>query len=123
MKKKFCVEVVRTDEYLIEIDESVYNEDWLKEFREHFYDFDNIKEIAEHLAQYQSRIGKGDGFIEGFGYVTRGGELPFSTEDFDDYGNWRPFEKRRKSAPGLNIIIVSEDEDISIDTREAAAGG
>jgi hypothetical protein len=110
--KRIRIEVVRTDEYIIEVDESVYNDEFMKDFRENFYPLHDTEDLAKHLAQYQARFGKGDGFIEGFGYVKRDGELPFSLKDFDEKGNWLPVEKRRQAAPGLNIVIEDEDNEI-----------
>lgn len=113
---KFKVTVTRTDEYIIELDENIYNEAWLADFSKVFYDF-NIREVAEHLAQFQARFGSVHDFIEGFGYVTRNGKLPFGNADFDANGNWLPEDQRRQPAPGLNIVILSEDEDLEIETE------
>lgn len=130
--KKIRVEVKRTDTYVVEIDESIYNEEWYDDFKKHFHDIadhtdvvsdpdENLKNailegIAIDLSQQQARLGSdtSSGFIEGFGYVTRDGEVPFGREDYEN-GELLPPEKRRKPAPGLNIIIESEDFDIEFE--------
>lgn len=125
--KKIRVEVTRTDTYVIEIDEQVYNQAWHDEFKEVMFtlpDFYGVKSdpeedpeaaihegLAINIASFQARMGDHD-FIEGFGYVKRNGKLPFSREDFDEKGNWLPEDKRRQPAEGLNIIIESEDSEL-----------
>ena len=115
--KKFKVTVTRVDEYIIEIDESIYNEEWKKSFEEHFFDVDRLERVAVHLAQFQARLSD-HSFIEGFGHVNRDGRLPFSSEDYDSNSNWLPLDKRRKAAPGLNIIIEDEDNNIECEVAE-----
>lgn len=125
--KKIRVEVKRVDTYVIEIDEQVYNETWHDDFKEYMYDLPDMdgvesdpeenmesaihEGLAINLASFQARNGE-HVFIEGFWYVKRNGELPYSREDFDKDGNWLPEEKRRKPAEGLNIVIESEDNEI-----------
>ena len=112
--KKFKCTVTRTDEYEIEIDENIINEEWMEHFRSYMYDFDELSEHAEHLAQFQARLGSEQDFIEGYGYVTRDGELPYSHEDFDKNGNWLPEAERRQPTPGINIKIISEDNECDL---------
>jgi len=116
--RKFRCTVTRTDEFIIELDDNVLDEEWRKLFARHFYSFETLEEHAEHLAQFQARMGSEYVFIEGYGYVRRDGELPFGSEDFDCEGNWLPEDQRRQPAEGINIVIVSEDSDIEIDTEE-----
>jgi len=108
MKKFRCV-VTRTDEYVIELDETVFTEEYMEEFRGVFYPFYSLDDHAEHLAKMQAIIGD-DSFIEGYGHVLRDGKLPFSGADFDKDGAFLPEEQRRKPAQGINIIIEDEDE-------------
>lgn len=109
--KRYRIEVVRTDEYIIEIDENVINDQWKKEFEESFWKVRNLQELAEHLAEIQATEGSYTGLIEGFGHITRNGVLPFSNEDYDEKGALLPPEKQRKPEPGFNIIILSEGGD------------
>lgn len=115
--KKFKCTVTRTDEYEVEIDENIINEEWMEHFRSYMYDFDELSEHAEHLAQFQARFGEHD-FIEGYGHVKRNGKLLHSREDFDDKGNWLPESERRQPALGINIKIVSEDNDCEVEVEE-----
>ena len=116
--KKFKCTVTRTDEYEIEIDESIINEEWMEHFRTYMYNFNELSEHAEHLAQFQARLGSEYDFIEGYGYVKRDGKLPYSHEDFDKNGNWLPEAERRQPAPGININIISEDDECEVDVEE-----
>lgn len=119
--KKYNVTVTRTDEYIVEIDETIYNEEWMKDFERYFHPLDgDMKEIAIDLATHQARFGSdvSGGFIEGYGYISRDGKLPFSFEDYDEKGKELPEDKKREAAPGLNIRIISEDDDIETDVEE-----
>lgn len=116
--KKFKCTVTRTDEYEIEIDENIINEEWMEHFRSYMYDFDELSEHAEHLAQFQARFGSEQDFIEGYGYVTRDGKLPFSHEDYGKDGKILPETERRQQALGLNIKIISEDDGCDVEIEE-----
>lgn len=116
--KKFTVVVTRTDEYEIEVDETIYNDAWRADFKKSFWPISSPRDIARNLASYQARFGSSESFIEGYGYVTRDGKLPYSRSDFDKKGELLPEDKRRKAAPGLNIIIIDEDNDITVDITE-----
>lgn len=96
MKQIHC-RVERMDEYKVEFDENVMNEQWMDDFRQVYYDFDSLEEHAEHLAQYRARFGRG--FIEGYGVPLENGKPPY-------WGN----EKDINHA--INIVIMSEDDDI-----------
>lgn len=116
--KKFKCTVTRTDEYEIEFDESIYDEEWMEAFRAYMFDFHNLSQHAQYIAQHQARLGSARDFIEGYGYVKRDGDLPLSGKDFDKDGKWLPASKRRQPAPGININILSEDEDCEVDVEE-----
>lgn len=119
MIRTFKVEVTRVDEYKIVIDDAIVNDDFIKNFEKSFWELeDDVESVAKYLAIDQARNGEGDGFMEGFGYVTRDGKLPHSMADFDKDGNWLPVEQRRKPTPGYDIIILSEDYDIDTDVTE-----
>jgi hypothetical protein len=110
--QKFQVTVTRVDTYIVELDENIFNQSWLDKFKTSFYDLQNLKGIAEYLGCHQARFGQKDGFIEGFGYVTRDGYLPYLFKDHDSEGNPLPESEYRKAVDGLNIIIDDEDNDI-----------
>lgn len=117
--RKFRVEVTRTDEYLIEIDETIYgNPEWKDQFERDFWKLDEgLESVAESLAWHRMRNGDELRFIEGFGPVKVDGKLPFSLEDYEN-GKLKPEEKREAPAPGLNIIIISENDDYSFEIEE-----
>ena len=103
MRKFKCI-VERTDEYVIEIDENIINEDWMEEFKKYFYGIDCLEEHAEHLAQMRARFGD-ISFFEGYGPVLINGYKPFN-------------KKNSEVQKGINIIVVNEDNEISVDVEE-----
>jgi len=109
MIRKFEVEVVRTDKYVIEIDDSVINEEWMEQFRNVFYNFHDLDEHAEHIAQVRARFNNGRldaGDIEGYGVPLLNGKKS-------------PFVKNESvHQPAINIRVISEDNDIEIETNE-----
>lgn len=102
--KRFKTTVTRTDEYIIELDENIFDEEMMKEFKEVFYDFDTYEEHAEHLAQIRARMG--EGFIEGYGEVLVNGKKPWYVIDED------------KVNKGVNIVIKREDQDCEVEVEE-----
>lgn len=103
--KRFKCTVTREDEYIIEIDENVFDEERLEHFREYFYDFDSLEEHAEHIAQFRARFGDHD-FIEGYGIPLVNGKNPRYDNDESS------LEK------GINIVVVSEDKYCDVDVEE-----
>lgn len=65
--KRFSVTV--TQEVIVEIDETKFDEAFFKEFRESFYPFLTIEQHIEHLAQLGARgiISPFETFVEGYG--------------------------------------------------------
>lgn len=66
--KKFRVTV--TQEVVVELDETKFDETFMREFRESHYPFSTLERHAEHIAQLAARsiIGTDkDRFIEGYG--------------------------------------------------------
>ncbi len=103
MKKFKCV-VTRTDEYIIEIDENKINQEWMDNFSNHFYEFKTLEEHAQHIAQYRARFPE-DTLIEGYGIPLVNGDIPL-------YAIGNLTEK------GINIRIISEDEDCEVEVDE-----
>lgn len=101
--KTFKCYVQREDKYKVEFDESVINEKWMEEFRQVFYNFHTLEEHAEHIAQFRARFGRR--FIEGYGIPLENGEIPIGAD-----------EKQVNKA--INIIVISEDDDIDVDAYE-----
>ncbi|MCG3089154.1 hypothetical protein [Sporosarcina cyprini] len=98
-------EVERTDRYEIEFDENVCNEQWMEDFRSVFYDFYDLEEHARHIAQFRARFGSRE--IEGYGVPLENGQVPY-------WARGESYEGRVNYA--INIKILSEDDDIYIDT-------
>lgn len=106
--KKFKCRVTRVDEYEIEIDEERINEEWMKDFRSYMYKFHDYEKHAEHLAQLRAR--QGEGFYEGYGYVSVNGERPLAV---------RLSELNESSyESGININVISEDEECEVEIEE-----
>lgn len=103
--KKFKCKVTREDEYEIEIDENIIDEEWMEQFREYMYDFTTHEEHAEQIAQLRARFG-GD-FMEGYGYPLVDGAKPWHCEEND-----------KRIEKGINIKIISEDDDCYVDVEE-----
>lgn len=93
--RKFKVEVVRRDEFVVEIDDSIYNKEWRKDFATAFWPLEKTEDIAKDLAIHQAE--HGDRFQEGYGYIKRDGKLWFPIHD-------------KKPTRGLNVITVSTDD-------------
>ncbi|MFJ7950374.1 hypothetical protein ACIQZG_02480 [Lysinibacillus sp. NPDC096418] len=106
MIKKFEVEVVRTDKYVIEIDDAVMNESWMEDFYQQMYEFDSLAKHAEHIAQYRARFNNGSfygGFIEGYGEIALHGKVRQDAK-------WH--------FPAVNIAKADEDDDIEVEVTE-----
>jgi hypothetical protein len=107
--KKFRCVVTRVDEYEIEIDETKINEEWMENFRSYMYpSFTEYDDHAEHLAQLRAR--QGEGFYEGYGYVSVNGSRPFVVGVCD--------ENKESYEDGINIKVISEDNDCDIEVTE-----
>jgi len=105
MKRYKCV-VTREDEYIIEFDESRFNEEKMAEFRKHFYKFYSYEEHARHIAQHKARFDRS--FIEGYGIPLVNGKVPYipgfySVDDIEE---------------GINIQVISEDESCDVEVTE-----
>lgn len=102
--KAFKCTVTRTDEYVITFDESKMTPEWMAEFAQTMYRFNSLEQHAEHLAQLRARFPREVSF-EGYGVATVNKELPFRADPND-------------AVLGIDIEIVSEDDDIDVDVEE-----
>jgi len=100
---KYESQVERTDTFKVELDETVLTDKWMADFREVFFDFYTLEEHAEHIAQHRARFGRG--FIEGYG-------IPLEN------GKKHPMADEKETNRAINIIVVSEDNDINVETDE-----
>ncbi len=102
--RKFNVVVTIIQEYEIEIDETLYNEDWKTGFENAFWDLpDGLKDVAKDLARHKGL--NNDIFQEGYGVIKVDGKNP-------------SFIDENPCAKGLNINIISENEDIDYEVNE-----
>ena len=69
--KKYKVEVVRTDEYEILIDDSIFTDEYIEHWSETFFDTDEdnrLEDFVKHLANGISYDDKAKA-LEGFGHI------------------------------------------------------
>lgn len=92
--KRFEVEVVKTDKYIIEFDENKFDEEWMKDWRNVFYPYYTLNDHAEHIGQFYALFG--EKFIEGYGVPLINGKKPY-------------FADEKEVEKGINIIIKSEN--------------
>lgn len=114
--KKYSIEAVRTDTYIVEIDESIWTPEELEKWGSVFFDMDSTKELAEHVAFVVMRGGY-EKFSEGFGYLY--------TQDGDgrQLRQWAMNEKGVLAevtdfSPGIKVTIISQDEEYNFETEE-----
>jgi len=108
----FIIEVIKTDEFIVNIDPIIWDEKARKDWSETFWKLNNNEDLAKSLAESVSRQGL-ENFYEGFGYIKtfyndgserkqwykdKEGNLKFRTEE--DYTN------------GISITVLSMDDDI-----------
>ena len=113
--EKFTVTIIRTDEYEVHIDETVWTPEELKSWSKVFFDAPTPKEFAEYLAGAVMREGSGQGFMEGFGNVKQlnsNGDLKRQSGK-----DWKPLTEDEYTK-GLLVRIVSEDSDYDFDTTK-----
>lgn len=113
--KKFKIEVIRTDEFEVEIDETVWDKEALKDWSSVFWTVESAEELAHSVAEAVSRNGSQSNFIEGFGNIKTlyrdGAEKTKYRKD--ENGEW---VKDNDYANGITIRIISEDDDYETET-------
>ncbi len=101
--RKFKVEVVRTDVYEVEIDDTIFTEEFRKEWAKSFTCLDELEDVAKLICIKQMR--DPNEHKEGFGYVNVDGELPWHL-------------KNKTATKGLNIIELEVDENYTTEAKE-----
>ncbi|MCT4636218.1 MAG: hypothetical protein N4A72_00785 [Bacteroidales bacterium] len=110
--KKYKIEVTRTDEYEITIDENIWNEEELKKWSSVFSEVEAPEDLACTLALDTAIQGSLE-FIEGFGRV----------KTLSD-GSVRPHFEGFKEVPeekyteGITLEIISEGEQRETEVTE-----
>lgn len=108
---KYKVQVIRTDEYEIEIDENVWNETELKDWSSIFWKVSSTEDVAKNFAIAFMR-NEDRYFIEGYGYVKeylKNGTLR-SVPYHDEKGNYMELPEEKYSK-GISITAISQDDE------------
>lgn len=117
--KKYTVEVVRTDEFEIEIDDSIYTDEFIETWSESFYDTEEgsrQEDFVKHLASGLTRAGIANG-LEGFGYVKQ----KFASKNkgvlLSQYSQTKKITEEDYS-PGISVKIHQYDDDYQTEIFE-----
>lgn len=105
---KFNITVTRTDEYEIEIDETIWDEAALKEWSHVFHSVRNVKQVAEDFAIAFMR-NENSYFIEGYGYV-REYYNDGSLKTYYKSGEGMTEVSDEDYAKGMSIKPISQDD-------------
>ncbi len=113
--EKFRIEVVREDEYEVEIDETIWTPENLKEWSSVFWDVENTEEFAESVARAIIRQGIDQGFYEGFGnlsiYYKSGHRKTV-------YGPGYKAIPEAEYAEGIKVFLKYYDDDYNCNTSK-----
>ena len=114
--KKFKINAIRTDEYIVEIDETVWNKEALNTWNKFFGGCDTIQELAEHISFLILRFGY-ERFLEGFGYLYVQDEncRQKTLYKCDDAGK---MVFVTEFAEGIRVTIISEDDEYDFETEK-----
>ena len=74
--KKFQVEVTKTWDFEVEIDETIWNEENIADWKKTFYDVSSLQEVIKIFATMFAEQGEGS-FLEGFGVPMINNGIPF----------------------------------------------
>ena len=113
--KKYNVKPIRIDEYIIDIDENIWDDQALKEWGSVFFEVD-LQGLVEHLSRLIMMYGY-EKFLEGFGYVYT--QMPdgykYTQFERDADGS---FKEVTDFCGGIKVTIVSSEEDFEYETEE-----
>ena len=110
--KKYKIEVTRTDEYIITVDEKIWNEQELKNWSSVFTEAEDTEELACTLALATAMQGSLE-FIEGFGRVK-------TIENGCIRSHFEGFKviPEDKYTEGITLEIISEGEQRETEVTE-----
>lgn len=111
--QKYKVEVVRTDEYEIEIDDAIYTDEFIEQWSESFYptDEDSRQEnFVEHLASAITRSGTAKG-LEGFGSIKQKLHCMEDGYLLTQYSSAYKKVPEEQYSPGIIVNIIGYDDD------------
>lgn len=112
--KKFAGEIIRTDEYSVEIDETIWTPEALEDWSNVFFECNDLEDLAKHVTQAVMRLGTDHGFIEGFGFLKI---IESSGRQVDHWENGKPVPEGRL-CDGITVHIISHDNDYSNELKE-----
>lgn len=110
----FKITVIRTDEYKIEVEESVWTPEVIKDWAKTFYPAQDTEDIAKYLAGAIMNMGSSQGFIEGFGYVRMFRPDSSLKEQFSGFKKI----KEEEYSEGIKAIIIDENEEYEYEIKE-----
>lgn len=105
--KKFKVEVTKTWNFEVEIDEDVWSKENIEDWKKTFYDVVGLEEIIEIFSTMFAEQGEGS-FLEGFGIPMINNEVPFP----------QCLTAKGCSEVSKDISVNSLSEDIEADVKE-----
>lgn len=110
--KKYKVEVIRTDEYEIEIDDSIWTDEQIEQWSLMFYetnDDSRQEDFVKHLSEAITTNGLRDG-MEGFGFVKQ----KYKNDEEDDFliqhNNLGERIREENFTPGILVNIISYND-------------
>lgn len=110
--KKYKVEVIRTDEYEIEIDDSIWTDEQIEQWSLMFYktnDDSRQEDFVKHLAEAITTNGLRYG-MEGFGFVKQ----KYKNDKEDDFliqhNNLGERIREENFTPGILVNIISYND-------------
>jgi hypothetical protein len=110
--EKFKIEVIKTDEFLVNVDSEFWNEEIRKEWSKTFWNLESNEDLAKSLAESVSRKGLEE-FYEGFGYVkTLSKDGSFRKQWYKNKEGELTFRTDEDYTKGLSITILSMDNEI-----------
>lgn len=115
--QKFKIEVTRVDEYVIEVDDSMYTDEFIEQWSESFYETNEDsrqEDFAKHLASALTSEGLTRG-IEGFGYIKQKLFRDDVNHLLTQYSSELKTITEEDYSPGLLVDIIQYDEDYEIE--------
>nr|WP_315245107.1 hypothetical protein [uncultured Flavobacterium sp.] len=109
--KKYKVEVVRTDEYEIKIDDSIYTDEFIEQWSESFYQTEEgsrQEDFVKHLSESITKRGELN-FLEGFGFVKQKYHSMEEDDFLVQYADNLKIVTEEEYAPGILVKIISHD--------------
>ena len=111
--QKYKVEVVRTDEYEIEIDDAIYTDEVIEQWSESLFDTDEDsrqEDFVKHLASSITSSGTAKG-LEGFGFIKQKLNCMEDGYLLSQYSSELKKVTEEEFSPGIMVNIIGYDDD------------